>query len=86
MAHTKSRSSKVHQGVNVAGKRLGLKVCHGQKVNRGVILVRQRGTVYYPGKNVKVCRDFTLMSKQPGTVSITTLRGAKRGKKCINVI
>ncbi|MBN2100515.1 50S ribosomal protein L27 [Candidatus Dojkabacteria bacterium] len=86
MAHVKSGGSKAAQGVNIAGKRLGLKASAGQKVRNGNILVRQRGTVYHPGKNVKMGRDFSIYSIADGTVEFRTMTGYKRGKKYIDVL
>jgi len=67
MAHKTSTGStqNVHDS---AGKRLGIKRYGGEWVNAGTIIVRQRGTVYAPGKNVGLGRDFTLFAKAPGYV------------------
>ena len=51
MAHKKAGGS-VSNKQDSAGRRLGLKKSGGQAVVAGNIIVRQRGTVYYPGKNV----------------------------------
>ncbi len=72
---------KTDQHVNPAGKRLGLKVAHGQKVSTGVILVRQRGTVMTAGRGVKVGRDHTLYAVSAGIVNF----GKKLGKKFVSV-
>lgn len=86
MAHIKQAGSKAHQGVNIAGKRLGLKVGDGEAVRDGNILVRQHGTVVHPGKNVGMGRDFTIFSKIDGIVKFRMMTGYKRGKKLIDVI
>ncbi len=86
MAHLKSGGSRAHQGVNIAGKRLGVKRHDGQAVNCGEILVRQRGTVYHPGKNVKAGRDHTLFSLIQGFVKFRNMTGHKRGQKYIDVV
>lgn len=86
MAHLKSGGSKAHQGVNIAGKRLGVKLHAGQYAKSGNIIVRQRGTVYHPGKNVGMGRDHTIFAKTDGYVSFRKMTGYKRGKKFVDVI
>ncbi|MCA9397738.1 50S ribosomal protein L27 [candidate division WWE3 bacterium] len=75
MAKKKAIGAKANQGVNVAGKRLGLKASGGQQVISGNILVRQRGTKYHPGTNVGMGRDFTLFAIADGTVTFTNKKG-----------
>ena len=63
--------SKSHQGVNgreSAGQRLGVKRYGGQAVKAGEILVRQRGTKFHPGANVRRGGDDTLFTVVAGTV------------------
>ena len=69
-------------------KYLGIKRSAGQKVNVGEILVRQRGTKIYPGRNVRRGRDDTLYSLKEGYVSFQTKRKSKfdRSKKVIKII
>ncbi|MFH1547359.1 MAG: 50S ribosomal protein L27 [bacterium] len=86
MAHIKSGGSKAHQGINVAGKRRGLKVADGQEVISGNILVRQKGTVVHPGKNVKMGRDYTIFSIVEGVVRFRNMTGYKRGRKIVDVL
>jgi len=83
MAHKKAGSSKASQGGNVAGKRLGVKLFGGQTVKEGQIIVRQRGRVFIPGKNVGMGKDFTIFSKIKGIVKFIN---ATQIKKQINVI
>ncbi|HOM77888.1 50S ribosomal protein L27 [Patescibacteria group bacterium] len=78
MAHKKSGGAAARQGGNVAGKRLGIKRSHGQLVNAGEILVRQRGRSFAPGKNVSLGRDFTLYSKIMGFVNFRNLTNKKK--------
>lgn len=85
MAHKTSAGAKAHQGCDVKGKRRGLKVAAGEKVNQGQILIRQKGTVYIPGINVGIGRDHTLFAKAEGVVSFQTATGKKRGRKIVNV-
>ncbi len=67
MAHKKAGGSS-RNGRDSAGRRLGVKRYEGQIVLAGNILVRQRGTKFYPGKNVGMGRDHTLFAMQPGKV------------------
>jgi large subunit ribosomal protein L27 len=67
MAHKKSGGS-AKNGRESQSKRLGVKRYDGQVVTAGSILVRQRGTRFFPGKNVKRGKDDTLFSLVDGTV------------------
>ncbi len=67
MAHTKAQGSSSN-GRDSAGKRLGIKRYDGCVVTGGSIIVRQRGTKIFPGKNVGVGRDHTLFAKINGIV------------------
>ena len=55
-------------GRNSPGQRLGVKRCDGEKVTAGSILVRQRGTQFCPGRNVRRGRDDTLFTVVDGVV------------------
>ncbi len=61
-------SSSARNGRDSAGRRRGVKRFDGQKVHPGAILIRQCGTKFHPGKNVKMGRDFTLFSLVEGAV------------------
>jgi large subunit ribosomal protein L27 len=68
MAHTKAKgTSKLGRDSNA--KRLGVKVFSGQKIEPGMIIVRQRGEKYRPGAGVAKGADDTLYAKRAGTVS-----------------
>jgi large subunit ribosomal protein L27 len=67
MAHKKGEGS-VKNGRDSQSKRLGVKIFGGQAIISGNIIIRQRGTVYHPGKNVGVGRDFTLFALTDGVV------------------
>ena len=67
MAHKKGEGS-VKNGRDSQSKRLGVKIFGGQAVISGNIIIRQRGTVYHPGKNVGVGKDFTLFALTDGVV------------------
>lgn len=68
MAHKKGGGSSKN-GRDSNAQRLGVKRFSGQYVNAGEILVRQKGTVYHPGNNVKRGRDDTLYSLIAGKVT-----------------
>ena len=61
MAHTASTGS-AKRTVQVIGKRLGVKRFGGQHVNNGEIIIRQRGSQFYPGINAGIGRDFTIFA------------------------
>jgi large subunit ribosomal protein L27 len=67
MAHKKGEGS-VKNGRDSNSKRLGVKIYGGQPATAGNIIIRQRGTVYHPGKNVGVGKDYTLFALTDGTV------------------
>ncbi len=68
MAHKKGQGS-TRNGRDSHSKRLGVKATAGEFVTAGSILVRQRGTKWHPGKNVRRGRDDTLFALIDGTVS-----------------
>ena len=67
MAHKKGEGS-VKNGRDSNSKRLGVKIFGGQPAIAGNIIIRQRGTVYHPGTNVCVGKDFTLFALTDGVV------------------
>ena len=73
MAHKKSGGSS-RNGRDSAGQRLGVKKFGGEAVLAGNILVRQRGTKFWPGDNVGLGRDHTLFATATGAVQFTTKR------------
>ena len=90
MAHTKAAGS-THLGRDSQPKYLGIKLFSGQKAKIGSILVRQRGTKFFPGKNVRRGDDDTLYSLAEGIVKFTAksmekFNGSKRTCKIVNVI
>jgi large subunit ribosomal protein L27 len=82
MAHKKGQGSS-RNGRDSKAKRLGTKVGDGQQVKAGTILVRQRGTRFRPGSNVKRGNDDTLFATSAGQVKFQD-RG--RIGRFINVI
>jgi large subunit ribosomal protein L27 len=81
MAHKKGEGS-VKNGRDSESKRLGVKIYGGQAAIAGNIIVRQRGTVYHPGKNVGQGRDFTLFALTDGVVEF---RKTKANKTVVSV-
>jgi large subunit ribosomal protein L27 len=77
MAHKKGQGS-AKNGRNSAGRRLGVKRFAGELVSGGSILVRQRGTKFYPGTNVGKGSDDTLFAKITGKVAFEKYHGDKR--------
>lgn len=67
MAHKKAGGS-TRNGRDSAGRRLGVKKYAGEAVISGNILVRQRGTKFYPGVNVGMGKDHTLFATTAGKV------------------
>ena len=76
MAHKKGEGS-VKNGRDSQSKRLGVKIFGGQQAISGNIIVRQRGTVYHPGKNVGLGRDFTIFATTDGVVEFKKSKGDK---------
>lgn len=85
MAHTKSQGS-ANRTVNVTGKRLGVKRYAGEDVLTGTIIVRQKGTKFHPGKNVKMGRDHTIFASADGKVAFRGMTGNHRGQKYIDIV
>lgn len=76
MAHKKAGGSS-SWGRDSQSKRLGIKMFTGQIVKAGNILVRQRGTKYHPGKNVRRGADDTLYAIADGIVHFSTMKKRK---------
>ena len=68
MAHKKGVGSSKN-GRESAAQRLGVKIFGGQHCVAGNVIVRQRGTQHYPGKNVGMGSDHTLYALVDGVVS-----------------
>lgn len=67
MAHKKGQGS-VKNGRESNSQRLGIKVYGGGFVTVGSIIVRQRGTRFHPGRNVRRAKDDSLFALAEGTV------------------
>lgn len=81
MSSVKSQGSSSN-GRDSNGQRLGVKAYGGEQVTAGSVLVRQRGTKFFPGRNVGMGSDDTIFAKINGVVRFEWY---KRGKKQISV-
>ena len=90
MAHTKAGGT-TRLGRDSQSKRLGVKLSDGQVAYAGNVLIRQRGTKYWPGRNVKKGGDDTLYALKDGHIKFSTkiktnFTGHKKLVKLVNVI
>jgi len=90
MAHKKAAGSTA-LGRDSAGKRLGVKLYAGEVAKAGAIIIRQRGTKFYPGLNVAKGKDDTLFALKEGVVKfsdkkLTKFNGKLKDTKIVNVI
>lgn len=76
MAHKKGAGS-TKNGRDSKSKHLGIKVCTRQCINKGGIIVRQRGLSFKPGKNVMVGKDYTLFAAKKGLVRFESYKNKK---------
>ena len=81
MAHKKAGGSS-RNGRDSAGRRLGVKLFGGQAAKGGAIIVRQRGTRVWPGRNVGLGVDHTLFALSEGVV---VFHDGKLGRKYVSV-
>ena len=81
MAHKKAGGSS-RNGRDSAGRRLGVKKFGGEAVIPGNIIVRQRGTKMWPGKNVGMGKDHTIFATVEGNV---TYHKGFKGRQFISV-
>ena len=82
MAHKKAGGSS-RNGRDSAGRRLGVKKFGGESVISGNIIVRQRGTKWWPGNNVSIGKDHTIFATSDGKVKFH--KGLK-GRTFISII
>ncbi len=90
MAHRKAGGSTT-LGRDSISKRLGVKLFDGQITKVGSIIIRQRGTKFHPGINVKKGGDDTLFAVANGVIKFTTRKlkkfnGQLKKTKIVNVI
>lgn len=76
MAHTKAQGS-VKGNRDSISKRLGVKMYSGQKISKGNIIIRQKGTKLSAGLGVSMGKDFTLFAIRDGVVNFKSLKGKK---------
>jgi large subunit ribosomal protein L27 len=76
MAQKKAGGSSSN-GRDSIGRRLGLKASDGQTVSPGNIIVRQRGTKFFPGDHVGMGKDHTLFALVSGRVAFINHKGKK---------
>ncbi len=81
MAHKKGQGS-TRNGRDSKPKFLGVKKYGGEKVTAGTIIIRQRGTKFHPGVNVKRGGDDTLFAVADGVVKFET---KKNNRKFVSV-
>ena len=81
MSKTKGGGS-TRNGRDSNAQRLGVKAFDGTLVSAGSILVRQRGTRFYPGINVGIGKDDTLFATATGHVKF----GQRQGKKLVDIL
>jgi len=89
MAKTKSAGS-TKLGRDSNPKYLGVKLHNGQKVRSGMVIIRQKGTTFVAGKDVKRGRDDTLYAVKDGKIKFSTKRikrfdGTQRRAKIVSV-
>jgi large subunit ribosomal protein L27 len=82
MAHKKAGGSS-RNGRDSAGRRLGVKKFGGEAVIPGNIIIRQRGTTWWPGEGVGMGRDHTIFSVETGQV---TFRKGLKGRTFVSVL
>ena len=81
MSKTKGGGS-TRNGRDSNDQRLGVKAYDGTAVSAGSIIVRQRGTKFHPGQNVRRGGDDTLFATANGRVKF----GSRRGRKLVDVL
>ena len=89
MAHKKALGSAKKNRDSIS-KRLGVKIYGGQKVGKGEIIIRQRGTRFRSGDNTAYGKDYTIYSKVDGLVKftdkkVTVFTGNKKKAKIVSV-
>jgi large subunit ribosomal protein L27 len=85
MAHKKAQSSS-NNTKDSAGRRLGVKKYGGEFVMPGNIIMRQRGTKFYPGPGVGIGRDHTIFATISGKVSFSRTQKMGRCRSYISVV
>jgi large subunit ribosomal protein L27 len=81
MSKTKGGGS-TRNGRDSNAQRLGVKAFDGTLVKPGSIIIRQRGTLFHPGRNVGIGKDDTLFALAEGKVKF----GFRRGRKLVDIL
>jgi large subunit ribosomal protein L27 len=81
MSKTKGGGS-TRNGRDSNAQRLGVKAFDGTQVTTGSIIIRQRGTLFHPGRNVGIGKDDTLFALAEGKVKF----GFRRGRKLVDIL
>ena len=82
MAHKKAGGSS-RNGRDSAGRRLGVKLYGGEAAQPGMIIIRQRGTQWWPGEGVGIGKDHTIFAVTEGQV---TYRKGLKGRTFVSVL
>jgi large subunit ribosomal protein L27 len=85
MSHVVGAASTANNG-HVAGKRLGVKKFAGEAVRDGNIIVKQKGSVYHPGKNAYMSKDYSIHANIDGFVQFRIMTGFKRGQYFVDIV
>ncbi|OHA62659.1 MAG: 50S ribosomal protein L27 [Candidatus Wildermuthbacteria bacterium GWA2_46_15] len=90
MAKSKSGGSS-RLGRSSRPKYLGVKITHNQLVSAGMVVIRQRGTKFVAGKNIRRAGDDTLYAQKPGVVKFSTKKikrfdGSRRLASIVSVV
>lgn len=87
MAKTKAKGA-TKLGRDSQPKYLGVKLYEGQKVRPGMVIIRQRGTKFLPGKNVKRGNDDTLYALKQGIIKFETKRkkGFDNSQRIVKIV
>ncbi len=80
---TKKAGGSSRNGRDSASQRLGVKRYGGENVRAGNILVRQRGTTFFPGDNVGIGKDDTLFALIDGVVKF---RHTRKDRQCVDIL
>ena len=89
MSKTKQGGSS-RLGRDSAAQRLGVKISEGETAKKGMVIIRQRGTKFLSGKNVKKGSDDTIYAMEDGIVNFTSkskklFNGSRRLAKVVSV-
>jgi large subunit ribosomal protein L27 len=88
---TKKAAGSTSLGRDSVGRRLGVKLSDGQIAKAGNIIIRQRGSKYFPGSNVMRGNDDTLFAVADGVIKFSTRKlkkfnGKLKAAKIVSVV